>query len=161
MGFISDGVRPGAVVRTDGWKGSDSLCSHGYDRQRTTLAASESPAHVLMPAVHRVASQLKRCLLGTHQGAVQANHLQGYLNEFALRFNRRRSKFRASSCGVFWNRRSTWGRSPIARSSRTPRRGSCLVGMTFAGTGLAPVGTLRLSTAHRSRYKHYYREAAR
>ena len=42
-----------------------------------------------------------------------------------------------------------------------PRRGSYRVGTTFAGTGLAPVGTLRLSAAHRSRYKHYHREAAR
>jgi len=94
VGFIREQVDPGAVVRTDGWKGYDSLCSHGYHRQRTTLATSESPAHVLMPAVHRVASQLKRWLLGTHQGAVEASHLQGYLDEFAFRFNRRRSEFR-------------------------------------------------------------------
>jgi ISXO2-like transposase domain len=47
-----------------------------------------------MPNVHRVASLLKRWLLGTHQGAVKATHLQAYLNEFAFRFNRRRSRAR-------------------------------------------------------------------
>ena len=44
--------------------------------------------------MHRVASLLKRWLLGTHQGAVEADHLQAYLDEFAFRFNRRRSEFR-------------------------------------------------------------------
>ena len=43
---------------------------------------------------HRVASLLKRWLIGTHQGAVEVDHLQGYLDEFAFRFNRRRSEFR-------------------------------------------------------------------
>ena len=36
-----------------------------------------------------VASLLKRWILGTHQGAVSAAHLQSYLEEFTLRFNRR------------------------------------------------------------------------
>ena len=44
--------------------------------------------------MHRVASLLQRWLLGTHQGAVEGDHLQSYLDEFAFRFNRRRSEFR-------------------------------------------------------------------
>ena len=44
-----------------------------------------------MPRVHRVASLLKRWLLGTHQGAVSHEHLDYYLDEFTFRFNRRRS----------------------------------------------------------------------
>jgi hypothetical protein len=47
-----------------------------------------------MPRVHRVASLLKRWILGTHQGAVAPRHLQYYLDEFTFRFNRRRSKSR-------------------------------------------------------------------
>ncbi len=39
----------------------------------------------------RVASLLKRWLLSTHQGAVSPEHLQAYLEEYAFRFNRRRS----------------------------------------------------------------------
>ena len=43
--------------------------------------------HELLPAVHRVASLVKRWLLGTHQGSVGDAHLPGYLNEFVFRFN--------------------------------------------------------------------------
>jgi hypothetical protein len=47
-----------------------------------------------MPGVHRVASLSKRWLLGTHQGSVEADHLDQYLNEFVFRFNRRGSRSR-------------------------------------------------------------------
>ena len=47
-----------------------------------------------MPEVHRVASLLKRWLLGTHQGAVSHDHLDYYLDEFTFRFNRRRARHR-------------------------------------------------------------------
>lgn len=38
-----------------------------------------------------MASLLKRWLLGTHQGAVRSSHLDYYLDELAVRFNRRTS----------------------------------------------------------------------
>ena len=41
-----------------------------------------------------MASLLKRWLLGTHQGAVQPQHLDYYIDEFTFRFNRRRSRAR-------------------------------------------------------------------
>ena len=44
--------------------------------------------------MHRVASLAKRWLLSTHQGAVEVEHLPGYLDEFCFRFNRRRSRSR-------------------------------------------------------------------
>jgi len=44
--------------------------------------------------VHRIASLLKRWLLGTHQGAVAPWQLPYYLDEFTFRFNRRTSKSR-------------------------------------------------------------------
>ena len=47
-----------------------------------------------MPAVHQVASLLKRWLLGTHQGSVTPAHLNAYLDEFTFRFNRRHSRRR-------------------------------------------------------------------
>ena len=46
-------------------------------------------------AVHKVFSLLKRWLLETHQGAVRAGHLQDYLDEFAFRFNPRKSRRRS------------------------------------------------------------------
>jgi hypothetical protein len=41
-----------------------------------------------------VFSLLKIWLQGTHQGAVRAAHLQDYLDEFAFRFNLRKSRRR-------------------------------------------------------------------
>ena len=55
------------------------------------MAASDQPAHVSLPGVHRLFSLTKRVLDGTHQGSVQPEHLQAYLGEFVFRFNRRTS----------------------------------------------------------------------
>ena len=41
---------------------------------------------------HWTISLLKRWLLGTHAGAVRDKHLQAYLDEFAFRHNRRKTK---------------------------------------------------------------------
>ena len=85
---------PGAEVHTDGWGGYNKLSKHGYTHRRTILSSSAEPAHVSMPAVHRVASLLKRWLLGTHQGGVGSKQLNHYLDEFTFRFNRRSSRSR-------------------------------------------------------------------
>src|SRR5947209_20481005 len=61
---------------------------------RSRLRGRRKEASELMPRVHRVASLLKRWLLGTHQGAVAPRHLPYYLDEFSFRFNRRKSKSR-------------------------------------------------------------------
>jgi transposase-like protein len=92
--FVCDAIEPQAEVRTDGWLGYNRLAAKGYRHVQTVLAAQEAPAHVVMPAVHRVASLLKRWLLGTHQGAVSPEHLDYYLDEYTFRFNRRKSRAR-------------------------------------------------------------------
>jgi len=92
--FVSDVVLPGASVLTDGWRGYNGLVGRGYAHKRTILHTSDDPAHVLMPGVHRIASLLKRWVLGTHQGSVTPDHLQSYLEEFTFRFNRRTSRSR-------------------------------------------------------------------
>ncbi len=56
------------------------------------MAASNGRAK--LPRVHRAISLLKRCLLGTHQGAVGHDGLDDYLDEFTFRFNRRTSTSR-------------------------------------------------------------------
>ena len=89
--FVCDVVSPGSVVQTDGWSGYNSLVTFEYEHQRTILSSSDDQAHVSMPAVHRIASLLKRWILGTHQGSVSVVHLQSYLEEFTFRFNRRTS----------------------------------------------------------------------
>ena len=89
--FVREVVAPGSTIRTDGWGGYNDVPAHGYLRKKVVLSASGDPAHVSMPGVHRVASLLKRWILGTHQGAVVPEHLQSYLEEFTFRFNRRKS----------------------------------------------------------------------
>ena len=92
--FICDMIAPGSVVRTDGWKGYNRVTDHGYQREIVVQSSSGDPAHVSMPGVHRIASLLKRWILGTHQGSVLPLHLQSYLEEFTFRFNRRTSRSR-------------------------------------------------------------------
>lgn len=45
----------------------------------------------MLPAVHGVASLLKRWFMGTYQGSFGHAHLDTYLAEFTFRWNRRKS----------------------------------------------------------------------
>jgi len=92
--FVREVVQPGSEVHTDGWGGYNGLATNGYAHRVTVLSSSDDPAHVSMPGVHRVASLLKRWLLGTHHGAVANPQLEYYLDEFVFRFNRRTSRSR-------------------------------------------------------------------
>lgn len=85
-------VKPRSLVRTDGWSAYSSMTSEGYVHQ--VVRKNADVGDNLLPLVNRVASLLKRWLLGTHQGAVRASHLDYYLDEFTFRFNRRRSRSR-------------------------------------------------------------------
>ena len=73
--FICDTVKPGSVVQTDGWSGYNQLQRNGYLHQPIVLSSMRDPAHVSVPGVHRVASLLKRWILGTHQGSVIARNI--------------------------------------------------------------------------------------
>lgn len=84
-------LEPGSVIRTDGSQAYSSIYKLGYSRDKLVQLASPTPAHVSLPGVHRVASLLKRWLLGTHQGSVKSEQLDAYLDEYAFRFNRRKS----------------------------------------------------------------------
>jgi len=92
--FIQDNISTGSKLVTDGWKGYSKVVDAGYSREIINLSDSDDFAHVLMPGVHRLASLLKRWILGTHQGSVSDMHLQAYLEEYTFRFNRRNSKSR-------------------------------------------------------------------
>ena len=89
---VQEIVEPKSQVLTDDWDGYGGLAELGYDRQvvRKGAVVGEN----LLPRANRVASLLKRWLLGTHQGAVAHSHLNYYLDEFVFRFNRRRSRSR-------------------------------------------------------------------
>jgi transposase-like protein len=92
--FVELAVEPGSMIHTDGWRGYAGLEAKGYGHEVTVLKRSKASASDLLPRVHRVASLLKRWILGTHQGAVSPEHLDGYLDEFTFRFNRRTSRSR-------------------------------------------------------------------
>ena len=92
--FVSAVAAPGSVIHTDGWSGYSGLSDLKFTHKVTVQSTSSEQAHVSMPGVHRVASLLKRWILGTHQGSIVPEHLQSYLEEFTFRFNRRTSKSR-------------------------------------------------------------------
>ena len=71
-----------------------SLSTQGYHHERRIISGSGNQAHFVLPGPHRIASLLKRWLLGTHHGAVRHEHLEYYLDEYTFRFNRRRSRAR-------------------------------------------------------------------
>lgn len=92
--FVKHAVASGSVVITDGLPSYLGLEAAGYVHRQRVIRGSDQEAHTLLPRVHRVASLLKRWLLGTHQGRVERNHLPYYLDEFTFRFNRRTSRSR-------------------------------------------------------------------
>ena len=93
--FVQEAAVPGSHVHTDGWKPYQGLDRLGYRHEVSKLKGqSKNAATELLPRVHRVASLLKRWLLGTHQGAIAPEHLGYYLDEFTFRFNRRNSRSR-------------------------------------------------------------------
>ena len=89
LGAVDDLVERGSDIVTDGLLSYAELSSRGYNHvvSRPTPEVGRN----LLPKAHRVASLLKRWMLGTHQGAIGAQHLQPYLDEFVFRFNRRAS----------------------------------------------------------------------
>jgi transposase-like protein len=88
--FIARNVEPGSTIITDGLPRYKGLAETSY----THLSFSESAMRRAgaepdaVPGAHRVASNLKTWLRGTHHG-VGADHLDRYLDEFVFRFNRR------------------------------------------------------------------------
>ena len=92
--FLLEAVKPGSTIRTDGWRSYSRLRQLGYRHDKAVMGGDRELVEREFPRVHRVAALLKRWLLGTHQGAVEHQHLDYYLDEFTFRFNRRSSRSR-------------------------------------------------------------------
>ncbi|MDR1799056.1 MAG: transposase [Bifidobacteriaceae bacterium] len=87
-------VEPGSLVITDGLSAYQSaLAGYRHDARNESAPDADDP-HALLPGVHRVFFLAERWLLSTHQGGVKREHLQEYLDEFAFRWNRRRTRNR-------------------------------------------------------------------
>jgi len=85
-GFIKTNVTMASTVKTDGWSGYPGA----PDITHEPHVVAGMAAHVALPKVHRVFSNLKTWALGVYHG-LRAKHLQAYLDEFTFRFNRRRT----------------------------------------------------------------------
>lgn len=86
--LVLNNVQPGSEVRTDGWTGYDNLETLGYRHKVVLIRGDQTKTDQHLPMIHIVFGNLEAWLLGTHHG-VSPKHLQGYLNEFVFRFNRR------------------------------------------------------------------------
>lgn len=83
--FVTAVTCPGSKIWTDGNKSYAGL----PEREHTATVVSWVNAHVVMPWIHRVFSNLKRYALGVYHG-FRRKYLQAYLDEFTFRWNRRR-----------------------------------------------------------------------
>ena len=89
---VKKSVQPKSGILTDDWEGYNGLPSSDYTR--TIIRKTADVGKNLLPLANRVASLLKRWLVGTHQGKPSPSHLAYYLDEFVFRFNRRTSRSR-------------------------------------------------------------------
>ena len=94
MPFICEEIQQWSTVRTDGSPAYRAVEKNSYKHVQVVQLGSDDLPHKSMPGVHRVASLLKRWLLGTLQGSVHSSQLNYYLDEFTFRFNRRSSASR-------------------------------------------------------------------
>ena len=94
--FVDNHLGHGETAHTDGWRGYARLGKTGYRHIVSVLSKLDQTAAEVLPRVHLIFSLLKRWILGTHQGSVSLKHLDGYLEEFTFRFNRRRARRRAA-----------------------------------------------------------------
>lgn len=85
---VLENVHTGTEIRTDGWNGYDNLLKLGYKHIAVSIQGDQAKTDQHLPMIHIVFGNLDAWLLGTHHG-VSSAHLQGYLNEFVFRFNRR------------------------------------------------------------------------
>jgi transposase-like protein len=93
--FVRSTVAPNSIVVTDGLKSYNTLLEQGYIHRPTILRGKGREAsNAVLPRVHRVASLMKRWMLGMHQGRIDGDKIAPYLDEFAFRFNRRESASR-------------------------------------------------------------------
>ena len=93
--FCIDVIEPGTVLWTDGATHYNAIADRvGLTREVIELVHAPEPAHELMPAVHQVASLLKRWIAGTLHGGQSIDQLDYYLDEYTFRFNRRTSRSR-------------------------------------------------------------------
>jgi len=89
-GFVAANLAQGATIKTDGWAAYPGAPNVAHDPH----VVGNMAAHIVLPWIHRVFSNLKTWALGVYHG-LRRKHLQSYLDEFVFRFNRRRTRHAA------------------------------------------------------------------
>jgi transposase-like protein len=90
--FAAGQIAPDARVVTDGHAGYNAKSLEQRTHAPKVQTKAERAENDVVQGCHWTISLLKRWLLGTHAGAVRDKHLQAYLDEFAFRHNRRKTK---------------------------------------------------------------------
>lgn len=90
--FLNSNLAAGATAKTDGW----AAYAGAPEITHEPHVVGPMAAHIVLPWVHRVFSNLKTWALGVYHG-LRRQHLQSYLDEFVFRFNRRRTRHAAFS----------------------------------------------------------------
>jgi len=90
--FAGGQVAADARVVTDGLASYNEQSLGERRHQAIVQSKAERRAKDALQTCHWTISLLKRWLLGTHAGAVGPKYLQAYLDEFAFRHNRRKTK---------------------------------------------------------------------
>ena len=89
--FADSQIALDTQVVTDGLASYNSESLGQRPHQAIIQTKQERRESDALQGCHWTVSLLKRWLLGTHAGAVKPKHLQAYLDEFAFRFNRRKT----------------------------------------------------------------------
>ena len=90
--FVTQHVRPGSTVSTDGLKGFEDVQAAGVKHVRRTQpvrSARRRGAASVVPLADRAIGNLQQWLIGTYHG-VSTAQLPVYLDEFVFRHHRRR-----------------------------------------------------------------------
>lgn len=86
--FIENNIEKDSEIITDSWEAYKNITGYIHTISNDIV---NSYNEEILSNVHRVASLLKRWLLGTHQKYLVGNNSQHYLDEFSSRYNRRKS----------------------------------------------------------------------
>jgi Zn ribbon nucleic-acid-binding protein/transposase-like protein len=89
--FADGQVARDAHVVTDGLASYNERSLNERPHDMIVQTKQERRKNDTLQSCHWAISLFKRWLLGTHAGAVSAKYLQAYLDEFAFRYNRRKT----------------------------------------------------------------------
>lgn len=76
------------AIRSDGWRSYGKASKNKGLHHFKVILGDPEAAGRLLPWVHRIISNVKAVIRGTHRG-ISEKHLQSYLSEVCYRFNRR------------------------------------------------------------------------